>query len=44
MIPTQREMIACNLESEGFRVIKAEDGNKALLLIEEEALDLILLD
>ena len=42
--PAQREMIAYNLESEGFRVIKAGDGNEALLLIEEEEPDLILLD
>ena len=42
--PAQREMIAYNLESEGFRVIKTGDGNEALLLIEEEDPDLILLD
>ena len=42
--PAQREMITYNLESEGFRVIKAGDGNEALLLIEEEQPDLILLD
>ena len=40
----QREVLAYNLESEGFRVIKAADGNEALLLIEEEQPDLILLD
>lgn len=42
--PAQREVIAYNLESEGFRVIQAGDGNEALLLIEEEEPDLILLD
>ncbi|MBQ2261374.1 MAG: phosphate regulon transcriptional regulator PhoB [Loktanella sp.] len=42
--PAQREVLAYNLESEGFRVIKAADGNEALLLIEEEHPDLILLD
>jgi two-component system phosphate regulon response regulator PhoB len=42
--PAQREVIAYNLESEGFRVIKTGDGNEALLLIEEEDPDLILLD
>ena len=42
--PAQREVLAYNLESEGFRVIKAADGNEALLLIEEEQPDLILLD
>lgn len=40
----QREVLAYNLESEGFRVFKAEDGNEALLLIEEEQPDIILLD
>ncbi len=40
----QREVLVYNLESEGFRVIKAEDGDEALLLIEEEQPDLILLD
>ncbi|WP_424178580.1 phosphate regulon transcriptional regulator PhoB [Yoonia sp. TsM2_T14_4] len=42
--PAQREVLAYNLESEGFRVIKAADGNEALLLIQEEQPDLILLD
>lgn len=42
--PAQREILSYNLESEGFRVIKAADGNEALLLIEEEQPDLILLD
>ena len=42
--PAQREIIAYNLENEGFRVIKAEDGNEALLLLDEEEPDLILLD
>ncbi|MCM2563344.1 phosphate regulon transcriptional regulator PhoB [Lutimaribacter sp. EGI FJ00015] len=42
--PAQREILTYNLEHEGFRVIKAEDGNEALLLIEEEEPDLILLD
>jgi two-component system phosphate regulon response regulator PhoB len=42
--PAQREVLAYNLESEGFRVIQAADGNEALLLIEEEQPDLILLD
>lgn len=42
--PAQREMITYNLESEGFRVIQAGDGNEALLLVEEEEPDLILLD
>lgn len=40
----QRELISYNLESEGFRVVSAADGREALLLIEEEEPDLILLD
>ncbi len=42
--PAQREVLSYNLESEGYRVIKAADGTEALLLIEEEQPDLILLD
>lgn len=42
--PAQREVLVYNLESEGFRVITAADGAEALLLIEEEKPDLILLD
>ncbi|WP_373310576.1 phosphate regulon transcriptional regulator PhoB [Seohaeicola zhoushanensis] len=42
--PAQAEMLTYNLESEGFRVIRAADGSEALLLVEEEAPDLILLD
>lgn len=40
----QREVLVYNLEKEGFRVLKAEDGNEALLMIEEEHPDIILLD
>ncbi|KUJ80666.1 two-component system response regulator [Ruegeria marisrubri] len=42
--PAQREVLVYNLESEGFRVLTAADGAEALLLIEEERPDLILLD
>lgn len=42
--PSQREVLVYNLENEGFRVIEAADGNEALLLIDEERPDLILLD
>lgn len=42
--PAQREILTYNLEAEGFRVIGAETGNEALMLIEEERPDLILLD
>lgn len=40
----QREVIAYNLEAEGFAVARAETGDEALLLIEEDAPDLLLLD
>ena len=36
--------MAYNLANEGFRVIKAGDGNEALLLIDEEKPDVIVLD
>jgi len=42
--PAQREILAYNLEAEGFRVSRAENGEEALLLIAEEAPDLIVLD
>ena len=42
--PSQREVLAYNLEAEGFLVISADDGEDALLLVEEEEPDLILLD
>ncbi|OJY30053.1 MAG: phosphate regulon transcriptional regulatory protein PhoB [Rhodobacterales bacterium 65-51] len=40
----QREVLRYNLTSEGFAVVTAEDGQKALDLVEEECPDLILLD
>ncbi|MDR5652764.1 phosphate regulon transcriptional regulator PhoB [Ruixingdingia sedimenti] len=40
----QREVLTYNLEAEGFEVITAVTGDEALLLIQEEAPDLILLD
>ncbi len=42
--PAQREVLAYNLESEGFRVTKAVNGEEALLFIAEEKPDLVLLD
>lgn len=42
--PAQREILKYNLEAEGFRVVTAEDGSNALLLVQEEMPDLILLD
>ena len=42
--PAQQEVLAYNLEAEGFRVQRASDGEEALLLIREAAPDLIVLD
>ncbi len=42
--PAQREVLAYNLEAEGFRVTRAENGEEALLLVEEGAPDVIVLD
>ena len=42
--PSQREVLAYNLEAEGFSVARAGTGDDALMLVEEEVPDLILLD
>ncbi len=42
--PAQREVLAYNLEAEGFRVLRAEDGEEALLLIDEAPPDIVVLD
>ncbi|MEM1429235.1 MAG: phosphate regulon transcriptional regulator PhoB [Pseudomonadota bacterium] len=42
--PAQREVLAYNLEAEGFRVSRAENGEEALLLVDEGAPDVIVLD
>ncbi|MBI1492134.1 phosphate regulon transcriptional regulator PhoB [Halocynthiibacter styelae] len=42
--PSQREVLAYNFEAEGFSVRTAGDGEEGLLLISEEAPDLIMLD
>ena len=42
--PSQREVLAYNLKAEGFEVITADNGDEALLLVEEQEPDLILLD
>ncbi|WP_281967289.1 phosphate regulon transcriptional regulator PhoB [Roseovarius nanhaiticus] len=42
--PAQREVLAYNLEAAGLNVIRAGDGEEALLLVAEGAPDLILLD
>lgn len=40
----QREVLAYNLEADGFRVIKAENGEDGLLLVEEDMPDIVVLD
>ncbi len=40
----QREVLAYNLEAEGFRVQQADNGEEALLIVAEETPDLIVLD
>lgn len=42
--PAQREVLAYNLEAEGFVVNRAEDGEEALLLVDEVVPDVIVLD
>lgn len=40
----QREVLKYNLEAEGFGVVMAENGDEALLLVQEESPDLVVLD
>ena len=42
--PAQLEILAYNLESEGFLVSRARDGEEALLLIREDVPDVIVVD
>lgn len=42
--PAQREVLAYNLEAEGFGVAKAETGDDALMLVDETQPDVIILD
>ena len=42
--PAQREVLRYNLEAEGFRVLKAENGEDGLLLVQEDQPDIIVLD
>ncbi len=42
--PAQREMLAYNLRAEGYEVVEATDGDDALVLVAEEAPDVLLLD
>jgi two-component system phosphate regulon response regulator PhoB len=40
----QREVLAYNLEAEGFRVTRAENGEEGLLCVDEDPPDVIVLD
>ena len=40
----QREVLAYNLEAEGFRVTRTENGEEGLLCVDEDAPDVIVLD
>ena len=42
--PSQMELLSFNLNAEGYDVLKAEDGEKGLLLFKENNSDLVLLD
>ncbi len=42
--PAQREVLAYNLEAEGYGVAKAETGDEALMLVDEVQPDVIILD
>ena len=42
--PAQAEVLAYNLEAEGFHVITADNGEDALILVDENMPDLIILD
>lgn len=42
--PSQREVLAYNLEAEGYVVDRAADGDEALLLVDENQPDVVVLD
>ena len=42
--PAQREVLAYNLEAEGFRVSMAENGDEALVVFDEASPDIVVLD
>ncbi|MGV6840538.1 MAG: phosphate regulon transcriptional regulator PhoB [Planktomarina sp.] len=42
--PAQREVLTYNLEAEGYRVVTADNGEDALLLVVEESPDVVVLD
>src|SRR6056297_3088742 len=42
--PAQREVLNYNLEADGFRVMSADNGEEALMMVEETPPDIIVLD
>lgn len=42
--PAQREVLSYNLQSEGYRIAMAVNGEEALILVDEELPDVIVLD
>ena len=42
--PAQREVLSYNFEAEGFRVAQASNGEEALIMVDEFAPDVIVLD
>lgn len=42
--PSQREVLSYNLAAEGFRVCQAENGEEALMVVDEDTPDVIVLD
>jgi DNA-binding response OmpR family regulator len=42
--PAIRKFVGANLEARGYKVLQADDGEKAMQVLEEETPDLILLD
>lgn len=42
--PAQREVLAYNLQAEGFRITQAADGEEGLIMVAEDTPDVIVLD
>jgi len=42
--PAQRTILSYNLSREGYQIVEAADGDEAILLVQENEFDLILLD
>ena len=42
--PSQLELLAYNLNIEGYHVLKAETGEEGLLLLKEHQVELVVLD